>query len=109
MGDKLQPWGMVRSVKEKSDVTLDELILHVRKLVVVDGKDDFEFSSETFMQAVEEDKKIVKSKQEKVKEARKKQAQKVAQERKGWEVLDSVMLVAHDLGDLNWILLKPKV
>merc|ERR1719436_1341166 len=88
MGGKLQPWGMCVSVKEKSDVTLDSLILRVRKLVVVDGKDDFEFSSETFMQALEEDKKEVKTKQEKVAEAKKKQAQKVAQERKGWEVMD---------------------
>merc|ERR1719319_672508 len=107
MGEKLQPWGMVRAVQTKADVTLDQLILGVRKLVVVDGKDDFEFNSETFMQAVEEDKKIIKTKQEKVKEAKKKQQQKVEQDRQGWEVLDSVMLVAHDLGDLNWILLKP--
>jgi len=109
MGELMAPWGMVVTCKDKSEVSVEELILQVRKLVVVDGKDDYKFDSSSYYEAIEESKKVIETKREKVEEARKRVGQELDKKRAGWKVEDSVMLVASPQGDDNWILLRPKV
>jgi len=109
MGEKMSPWGMVVTCNSKEQVSLEEMILQVRKLVVVDGKDDYKFDSSSYFEALEESKKVIQTKQEKVEEAKKRVGQELDKKRMGWKVEDSVKLVAAPVGDDNWILLKPKV
>jgi len=109
MGEKMQPWGMVITCQDKMQVSLEEMILQVRKLVVVDGKDDYKFDSSSYFEALEESKKVIQTKQDKVEEARKRVGQELERKRVGWKVEDSVQLVAAPQGEDNWILLKPKV
>jgi len=109
MGEKMSPWGMVFTCQDREQVSLEDMILQVRKLVVVDGKDDYKFDSSSYFEALEETKKVIQTKQEKVEEARKRVGQELDKKRMGWKVEESVKLVAAPKGDDNWNLLKPKV
>lgn len=109
MGERMAPWGMVFTCQDREQVSLEDMIIQVRKLVVVDGKDDYKFDSSSYFEALEETKKVIQTKQEKVEEARKRAGQELDKRRAGWKVEDSVTLVAAPQGDDNWILLKPKV
>merc|ERR1712091_234389 len=82
MGDMLQPWGMEVETSVKEDVSVESLILRVRKLVVVDGNDDYDYSAKSFEVALEETKKKLKTEKQKVEEAKVRAAQKLDEDRK---------------------------
>jgi len=112
MGAMLCPYNITVQITRLEDVTVEDIILRVKKNVVVDGmedegKDVEEVLMKQFQEALKEEEKKNEAKKKVLKADMEQKSDEKSEEGKHMSVTEVVTLVSNEKEETNWVLIAP--
>jgi len=112
MGAMLCPYNITVQITRLEDVTVEDIILRVKKNVVVDGMEDEgtdieEVLMKQFKEALEEEQKANEAKKKVLKADLEEKSDEKSEEGKQMSVTEVVTLVSNEKEETNWVLIAP--